>query len=178
MSYPKLAEFDQIFIRNTLSNLARDHEFEFTQLVNSLLGLIVLPRQCLIKNIRCVESFGLLLCSFPELEFLSGTCSYRDEGDNLIEEQKFILADEPQPLSRMTLRMLTDNLRHSIAHQSIRPTKDGLDWEGILFRNYPKKVNEADAGAWKSGWIFQVYLTKEEIRELCNLITGKYLEGI
>lgn len=170
MGYPTISEFDKIFIQRTKENLDCQVKNEYTQLMNSLLGLIVLPRQWTVQGKRNPEFFKKkVLDVFP---FLNGSDNISDETSSNVEIKKLIF--HPQPINDMTISTLMEKLRHSIAHQSIRPTlSDRNKWAGIIFRNYDG--SEKQVGEWKDNYIMQVYFTMEELKLVATTITDEYL---
>lgn len=53
MGYPTIQNFDIVFVKRTLENTENyNGEYTFTMLVNSLLGLIILPNEYNIKGLR------------------------------------------------------------------------------------------------------------------------------
>ena len=79
--------------------------------------------------------------------------------------------------NEMTLGQFIANLRHSIAHQSLRPTRDGDTWKGVFFRCYQSNQEE-QAGEWANIHHFQIYLDKDEISEMSISIARLYLENL
>jgi hypothetical protein len=58
MDYPSVNDFDKNFIKRTIENLDGKVKNTFTHLLNSLLGLIILPRQWNLQGRRKIEYFN------------------------------------------------------------------------------------------------------------------------
>jgi len=78
-----------------------------------------------------------------ELDFLKEVTNYTDEKKWIKNCKTHI---PRKRLQRNYSKNIIDKLRHSIAHQSIRPTQEDNDWKGIIFRSYP---NDSIAVEWK-----------------------------
>ena len=114
------------FVRRTRKNLEYiedrvnekpDEElFEVTQLVNSLLGIIVLPREHYIKNIPETPLQELADAGWPIVDKLIGEI----------------------PQNCTNLRELITNLRHSIAHFNVEFIEDNYTHKliGLTLWNY------------------------------------------
>lgn len=173
MGYPSISNFDKTFINRTLENLEKDIPYPFTHLLNSLIGLIILPLQWSIQGRRELEFTKKEISVFDELFFLTETTFYTNkEGEN-VQTKKLYFKYEDKVV--LTVGMLLKKLRNSIAHQAIRPTKENDDWRGVIFRNYS---NERKTYEWGENYDLQLYLTKNEIELFAKFIAEKYLEEI
>lgn len=174
MAFPTIGSFDVNFIERTINNLDANVEFEFSHLLNSLVGMIILPRQMIIQGRRIVEIFNQTLDTFEFLEGLNEqVCIIDDVGhENVID--KFI---SNQHFGETSLQRFISNLRHSIAHQSLRPTRDGDLWNGVIFRCYPNRQDE-QVGLWANNYYFQVYFTYNELRNITRSIARMYLDNL
>lgn len=173
MGYPTISQFDKQFISRTIANLNAKVENTFTHLVNSLLGLIILPRQWNIQGKRTPEFFNNKIIEFTELNFLKEVTTFTDEKYANHEISK--LSFRGKEYNEITLKEIIDKLRHSIAHQSIRPTQEDKDWKGIIFRSYP---NDSIAAEWKDNYSMQLYLTQSELKTLVLLVAQRYIAEI
>lgn len=173
MGYPTIGQFDKQFISRTINNLDAKVENTYTHLVNSLLGLIILPRQWNIQGKRTPEFFNKKLDDMKELNFLKEVTTYTDEKEVNHEIAK--LTFRGKEYNEITLKDIIDKLRHSIAHQSIRPTQEGNDWKGKIFRSY---ANDSFAVEWKDNYSLQLYLTQSELQTLVLLVAQRYLAEI
>ncbi len=171
MGYPTVSDFDREFIRRTLENLNCQVTNKFTHLMNSLLGLIILPRQWNIQGRREPEFLNRNILEFEELRFLNEPTFFQDDNHNEIETKKFDF--KHKKIEDTKLVELLDKMRHTIAHQSIRPTRDGENWRGVIFRSYQ---TDQRVSKWGEDYNLQLYLTMSEISEFTRFIATKYLE--
>lgn len=171
MGYPTISDFDKIFIKRTKENLDCKVKNNYTHLMNSLLGLIILPRQWTMQGKRNPEVFSKKVVDvFP---FLKGSNDISDEINSGSEIKK--LQSPHQAIEDITIETLIDRLRNSIAHQSLRPTlSDRNDWAGVVFRNY--KHDKHIAG-WRDNFNMQVYFTMDELKEFVTTISDEYLKS-
>lgn len=170
MGYPTVVDFDKNIIKRTLENLDAKKVNSFTLLLNSLLGLIVLPRQWNLQGKRKIECFNKLLSEYTELSFFNTKTYFTDDDGQNIETMVLEFKDVNK--TTITLKMIIDKLRHSIAHQALRPTKEEEKWKGVVFRNYKKDTATAK---WNDEYDFQLYLTQDELEKFAKLIAEIYL---
>jgi hypothetical protein len=173
MGYPTINDFDRNIITRTIENLDGTVQNTFTHLLNSLLGLIVLPRQWNSQGRRKIEYLNKPLSDFREVIFFNDNTHYTDDDGNEVEIK--VLELKPDESTTITLKKIIDKLRHSIAHQAIRPTKEGDTWKGVIFRNY---TNDNSTSSWNDDYNFQLYLTQTELEIFAKFIATKYLEDI
>jgi len=173
MGYPTVSQFDKQFIARTIENLDGEVKNTFTHLLNSLLGLVICPRQWNTLGRRIPVFFACKLIDFSELDFLKEATTFSDEYNKNHEIYK--LSFRGKKYEEITLKDVIDKLRHSIAHQSIRPTKEENKWEGIIFRSYPA---DPIAALWEDNFSMQMYLTQSEIRTLVLFIAQRYLDEL
>jgi hypothetical protein len=169
MGYPTISQFDKNFIARTIENLNGDVKNTYTHLVNSLLGLVILPRQWNVLGKRTPEFFNYKVIDCIDLLFLSEVTTFSDEKSVSHEISK--LEFRGKEYEEITLKDVIDKLRHSIAHQSIRPTQEEDKWRGIIFRSYP---NDLIAAQWGDNYSLQLYLTESELRKLVLFIAERY----
>ena len=163
MGYPTISQFDVVFIQRTRENLQCNVTNNYTHLMNSLLGLIVLPRQYFEQGKANKNFFKIKVLESAELNFLQGKTTYNDEFGANIDIDK--LVDNHRPLANLTIGTLMARLRNCIAHQSIRPTSENGEWKGIIFRNYSSEKRSAK---WEGNYDLQVYVTMKELRNYVN----------
>lgn len=171
MGYPTISQFDVNFIQRTQENLKCEVTNRYTHLMNSLLGLIVLPRQYFEQGKTNKAFYKLKILEIPELSFLKGYTTYNDEFGMNINIKK--LEDKHRQVEELTVGALMARLRNCIAHQSIRPTSEHNEWKGMIFRNYS---SERRSAAWQDNYDLQVYVTMEELKRLCDYLTDNYLK--
>ena len=171
MGYPTISNFDIEFIRRTLENLDSDVKNIYTHRINSFFSTIIIIRQWGIQNKRNPKFFNQLLSDFRELEFLNTVDFYSDEFNEKIECQK--LESRNHKIDNFTFGHLFDSLRHSLAHQSFKPTKSFHEWDGVLFRNYR---NEEETSKWENNFRTQIYLNMKEIKTIMLLAANLYFK--
>lgn len=117
MSY--LSDFDRSFSEHTLQ-LVQTYEgkFDATLMVNCLLGLLVVPKETVLKAIP--ES---PLTDLPKWGISMGS----------IKSSGRPTKTNPRP---ETLRGLVANLRHSVAHFQIKPVPSKGDVHSFEFKNH------------------------------------------
>jgi hypothetical protein len=177
MGYPSKQNFDLTHIKRTKQNLEEyEGKYDFTMLLNSLLGLIILPNEFNVKGQR-EYSFDFLehkVTNFSELSqiFKISEIILCDETGKEVQQNKFYwLSKSNNKLnpSEIKLSELLNRIRNGIAHFGIIPTKDRDIWEGLIIRNYPENNNEHN---------FEVYLTQQELKQFALFIANKYLETV
>jgi hypothetical protein len=173
MGYPTIGQFDVNIISRTIQNLDAKVQNTYTHLVNSLMGLVILPRQWNLQRRRTITSFESRILESENLNFLNNKDIFTNE-DNLNEEIP-ILELRGKNIQEITFKDIIDNLRHSVAHQSIRPTQENNSWHGIIFRSYR---NDEQATHWGNDYRMQLYLTEEQLRILVTEIADKYLAEV
>ena len=178
MGYPKIADFDKTIIKRTKENLKNAAiKYDFTQLLNSLLGLIVVLHQMKVQGKRKMAFFEKKISDYKKLDFLKDKDTFNDEQKNQsfkeITTEKLIR--QYIKYDKIKIEDLIECMRNGIVHYGIRPTKDGDDWEGIVIRNYTK---DNQIPKWSDNYKFQIYLTQSELKELCILLTDEYLKEL
>lgn len=171
MGNPTINNFDINIISRTIENLDVNVPNTFTHLLNSLLGLIVLPRQWNIQGRRDIEHFNKPLNEYNELNYFNDITYYDDDNQNNVQTK--VLELKPDERTTITLKSVIDKLRHSIAHQSIRPTKEGDSWKGVIFRTYR---NDTDTSLWNDNYNLQLYLTQDQLERFVKFVATTYLE--
>ena len=178
MGYPKIADFDKTIIKRTKENLKNTaFKEDFTQLLNSLLGLIVILHQMKIQGRRRMAFFEKKISDYTELDFLKDEDTFNDEQKDQSFKEIITkkLIHKHIDYDKIKIHELIKYIRNGIVHYGIRPTKDGDKWEGIVMRNYKK---EKQIPKWGDDYIFQIYLTQSELKGLCILLTDEYLKEL
>ena len=108
----------------TIEKLSRQGEsvYEVTQLINSLLGLLVFPREVFLDNIPRISRENM-------------------------EKEGWPLPDERIGQVRH-LRELVKNLRNGVAHCNIELITNGSEIDGIQFKNYDLRDKEKTNPLW------------------------------
>jgi len=180
MGYPTVAYFDKKIVERTIENLNNASiKNDFTHLLNSLFGLIIIPNQMKIQGRRNLRLFDEKLSNYKELDFLMGEETFLDEQNEGIFKDKTERKFFHKSLKYEDLKFsdFINHLRNAIAHNGIRPIKDpeNGNWYGIIFRNYKK---DKDIFEWSSKYYFQILLTQTELKNLCDFLTSKYLDEL
>ena len=179
MGYPTIQNFDIVFVKRTLENIENyNGEYTFTMLVNSLLGLIILPNEYNIKGLRNYK-FDFLnqsVTTFTELLPIikNDIHKFSDDSGKEIMIDKFLwlsAAKNKKKNKDIKLSEFLRRLRNGIAHFGIIPTKDNDVWKGIIIRNYTSRNKQFYCN-------FQLYLEESELRILSNFIANKYIANV
>ena len=96
--------------------------YEVTQLINSLLGLLVYPREVFFNNIPRITRETMI-----------------EEGWPLPDEQIAQIQD---------LKTLVKNMRNAVAHFNIELINNGNAIEGLKFKNYAQDDKERAKPLW------------------------------
>jgi len=123
-------ELEDEFIQRTeknlraIENLSKKGEsvYEVTQLINSLLGLLVYPREVIFNNIPRITRKTMI-----------------NEGWPLPDEQIEQVRD---------LKELLNNMRNAVAHFNIELINNGNAIEGLKFKNYAQDDKERAKPLW------------------------------
>jgi len=118
------SDFHRCFMKRTLKNLENYHgSYEATQLLNSLLGLLIVPNESLDSSIPATP-----------LDELSAN------------EWGTVSTWITQPIKcdlghthTLTLRQFVRKLRNAVAHFNIKPYPETGEVEGFEFDNNPRK---------------------------------------
>lgn len=173
MGYPTITNFDVNFIKRTKENLKCDVTNKYTHLMNSLIGLIILPRQYFEQGKSSRAFYNLKISEVRELQFLEGSVTYNDEYGTNLKIRK--LHHKHISFTDISVGDLLARFRNAVAHQSLRPTSEGDEWKGVIFRNYS---TEARSAKWQDNYDLQIYLTMKELMVLCNYISDCYLSEV
>lgn len=178
MGYPTVEKFDKVFIQRTKEILDGNFsDYDFTLLINCLMGLLVLPNERKSKHFRR-EHLNQTIDTFPEpirnIFVENQVVYYQDEDQKEKQMSKcafFTNKGKKKSASPVPLSELLGKLRNAIAHFNIKPTKssDDYKWEGIIVKNIFFN-NELK----KSFTTMKLYLSKDEIKELVAFIIKRY----
>jgi hypothetical protein len=161
MGYPTIGQFDVNIISRTIQNLEAQVPNTYTHLINSLMSLVILPRQWNLQGRRTINAFESRIVESINLDFIRNNSIFTNEDNQNTEIPR--LEIRGKRIEEITYGDIIDHLRHSIAHQSIRPTQNGDSWEGIIFRSY---WNDHHAINWGNNYRMQLYLTENQLRLL------------
>lgn len=164
MGYPNLEKFDVELLERTYRNLSSNSiENRFTQLINSMLGMIILPVEY--NADKDLKPYSVKLMNIKLIKDMINQKLNITIGNQDFEYQKLYWPNidyEKISLFEFILKM-----RHAVAHQNIKPFKEGSEWVGVVFRCYPRGSH---CKKWDSGFTFQVCLTQEEIMKLFDVL--------
>jgi len=171
---PSAKNFDIVFIKRTkelLSNYQGD--LDFTMLVNSLIGLIMVPNEVKIKNSKefSFDFYTHSLDTFrPIKEIISGANVrlYNEVGKEY-EQRKFFYKTKlgELPLNAILLGDFIRRIRNGIAHFGFTPVIADKKWIGLIIRNH-NKSNELN---------MEIYFTQQELKKFAELIADKYIQN-
>jgi hypothetical protein len=160
MGYPEISKFDKVFLKRTLDNLElmESCQNNFTFLVNSMLGLLILPNEYLEKkkySNTSVFSKKLKECKEIIKIFSSNEITIMQDREYTIQKCIFRTnKNEEKDANNVTLMELLKKMRNSFAHFNIEPTKMGNDWHGIILKNRNKDGYNT----------FELYMEKHELK--------------
>ena len=177
MGLPSIENFDVSFIERTSENLKNyEGEYEFTMLLNSLLGLIIVPRE---QQFRRYMKFNSFQKKIKDVEILKSVLSKGNvklyKGKKEVEQHKFYwLSDSNNEISfnEITVAELMTRMRHSIAHFGIIPVakpEDKTEWCGVILQNFRPNNRTKN---------FELYLDEQEVRTISNFIAQKYIDNV
>ena len=172
--------FDISFITRTKEIIEKYEDYsggyEFTLLINSLLGLLILPKEFSEQNKRKFkyEFLKQPLETFPILVdiFRNYTIDVYYEDGKAFKQKKFSFKSGIKqieiPLQKISVEQLIRRIRNGIAHMNITPTQFDGKWDGIIIRNL-KNYKYCN---------FETYLTYKELRDFALFIANKYEKTI
>lgn len=170
MGFPTINRFDKNFIERTRKNLEESEKFDndFTFLINTLVGLLILPNEKLKRGVfRKYDPFKKKVKDVPALKnmFTNRKITIVQNREVVIDKAMIFSNDgTPKKILDTPVHELLSKIRNSIAHFQIEPTRSGDKWEGILLKN-----------EYRGNQTLHLYLTQRELKELALYISGKYL---
>lgn len=183
MGLPSITNFDISFIERTKSNL-EDYkgEFDFTMLLNSLFGLIVVPKESREDRQFTFDFLSKKLNEFKVLDDI-----FREQSHRVIKDGKgvefpkfFWLSDKDIKFEfkDVTVDALLSRMRHGVAHFGFTPIacpERQSEWCGVIVENW--RENKQGDGTSRKTLNFQMCLLQSEIRVLADFISQKYLDS-
>ena len=171
MGYPEIVAFDHVFIKRTKSILKQNNsKYDFTLLINSLVGLLILPNEYY-KNKKAKPRFDPFKGKIADLKDPLKSIFSEDKitihQDSEIEIQKCVFRTNEgsvKQANQVLIYELMSKLRSSIAHFNIQPTRSGNDWEGVLLKN----TNRNNITT------MELYLKQNELKDIIFYIIEKY----
>lgn len=184
MGLPSIENFDISFIERTAENLKTPQiPYKFTMLLNSLLGLLVVPNE---KSDERKFTFNFLeakITDFPQLaKVFEGQSILLRSGTEEIEQRKFrwlSKSGNDRVLKDISVRELLRRMRNGIAHFGIVPVatpENKKEWCGVIIRNYRDDV--IDNGMKIETLNFETCLMETELAELAEFVSQKYLQTV
>ncbi len=178
MGYPKIAKFDKEFASRTLANVENfEHTNSFTHLINSLIGLIIIPRQFNLTKARKykVDFLKINIADCPEIcALFDGEEELIDEAGTKYKQPKFFFKDKngARTINDTNVGELVSLFRHGIAHSNITPVSDdsGVHWKGIIVKNYKNQSDEKNGD-----YNFQTFLDQDGLRHFATYIAKQYV---
>lgn len=142
----------------TLENLARYHgEYEFTQLINSLSGLLILP----VEYIKEYKSGGNApLSDISGIRLNRLRMSFLDS----INDKLYYNLKNPD----LTFKRFLELIRNCFSHMHIEPINEGDFFSGIIIWNNNDKGDRT----------FEMIFKKKELKEFIIYIAELFLEDL
>lgn len=165
MGYPNVVDFDVEIMKRTYMNIEnRNITNTFTHILNSMMGMFVLPIEIDKKNER-----KKYISKINEYELF---CAKKDKKENVTvgnkEYEIDVVSIKSKTFDEISIFDIMYGLRNSIAHQNVRPVKSSNEsWEGVIFRNYTDGKNNKQ---WNDEWKFQIYLTESELKDFMKIV--------
>ena len=166
MSSIRNEQFDLGFIARTLENLSADNAVpnEVTMLLNSLLGLVIIPAEY--REKRKITAFNKLIVDVPVIkELMKDSYFYptRYDYDNKQYKQKLT-----------TVSNLLTSIRNSVAHQQIECIEEEGKWRYIKLSD----VNKRNAKNNLPHLELSVTWSIVQLREFCKFVCQTYLQEV
>ncbi len=178
MGYPTVANFDKNIIFRTRENLVNSSvKNDLTHLLNCLFGLIIVPNQMIVQGRRHLAFFERKISDYQFLDFLRTEDTFVDEDKDgkFVEFKASKLIHKHINYNDIKIAEFLDRIRNGIAHNGIRPTKEETSWRGVIIRSYSR---DRQVPAWSDNYDFQLFLTQDELKQLCLFLTAEYLKEL
>lgn len=180
MGYPTIDKFDIKFIERTKENVNESVlPNTFTQLINSLVGLIFIPNEFYKKGKRTylIDFLNKPVSEYQQLtEIFTGEVTLANELNEPFQQKKFFRKgrnDIQFSLEETTVGDLVRQFRNGIAHSNIIPIAEGNSWKGIIVRNYESREKEQ-----RKDFDFEVYLNQHDLKKFAIFIADEYLKNV
>lgn len=182
MALPSITNFDISFIKRTKSNLDDYRgEYEFTMLLNSLFGMIVVPKESKDKREFTFDFMSKTLGEFSVFCTIFREKSHRviNDGREVNFPKFFWLSDRGNTVDfkDITVDAFLSRMRHGVAHFGFTPIacpdkKD--EWCGIIVKNC--REDKQGDGTKNENLNFEVCLMQSEVKSLAEFISRKYMQ--
>lgn len=178
MGYPSTDVFDIKFIERTKKNLEDfNGDNNFTNLINSLVGLIFIPHEYNNKGRR--KNLQFLKLKISEIEDLKTIFTFQSidvKVDGRVEKfPKFQYRKGGRNLNLENIEVqdLLRLVRNSIAHANLIPFGEDNVWSGIIMKNFQDKKKEK-----KDKYNFITVLRRKELKTFAIIISNLYLKEV
>ena len=147
------------FVRRTMANLARYRDkFEFTNLLNCTLGLIILPYEKAMKGTQPQSPWS------TNLDVLSNLPSFQILRFKPLQKGR---KGKPKDCKK-NLKILLQKIRNGLAHQNVQPVNQNGQFEGVVIKNYfPDNQGVLDT---------HLQFSKKELNDFALFIANEYLK--
>jgi hypothetical protein len=174
MGYPGIKAFDRTFVERTKEILkSYTGERDFTLLINTMIGLLILPNEHYEKNkkpfFNCLLNKKITDCDRIKSIFTERIIKIEDENGREKDIQKCIFkknSGDTKKASELPLYELLKKMRNAFAHFNVVPIKDGNRWDGIIIKNVNKNKITT----------MELYISQEELYIFVDYVIGKYLD--
>lgn len=126
------------------------------------------------------NSDGFIKCPPPDYQFLDflrteDTFVDEDKDGKFVEFKACKLIHKHIKHDDIKIAEFLDRIRNGIAHSGIRPTIEGKSWKGVIIRSYSR---DRQVLTWSDNYDFQLFLTQDELKQLCLFLTAEYLKEL
>lgn len=158
-----VGQYDKEIIRRTKELIeSYEGEFTITLLMNSLLSLIVLPKEY--SQNREMEFLDSLIQDIKTIESVINKDNFLFHEGSTVGSKVNPSVPNPRDLNQLLRR-----IRNGISHQHIIPITDGLNkWSGVIFEDYNKNHVRG----------LHIDFTIAELKEFALYIANSYLSEI
>lgn len=181
MSSIQVSTFDVDFIERTEKIIdyccpKKDFLYDFTLLINCLLGLLILPKEYYEKNFLSTNKFNTQINHLPhEIKKIFSNDKVPDYIQDIISSpRKCIIynrdGEEIKNNMRCYFFTVLSHLRNAISHCHIIPMEnnDKDEWEGIVLEDINPETEKTT---------MKIYLTESEVKILVNFIIEQYKQA-
>lgn len=182
MSSIQVSTFDVDFIERTETIIKyclskKDFSYDFTLLINCLLGLLILPKEYYEKKeLFNTYKLSTTISRLPDeiKELFSNDEAPEHVKDIIFSSKKCIIYNkqEKEVENNMHCSFFTvlNHLRNAVSHCHITPVKfsDKDEWEGIILE---------DINPCTEKTTMKIYLTEPEVKYLVNFIIEQYKQA-
>jgi hypothetical protein len=151
----EITDYEREFVERTQAILQNyGGEYQLTNAINCMLGLIILPNEMLKRSQS--PKWGLPIAEIQELNFLRIRQFKPIRGKRNGVTEYF-----PK-----TLKVFLKKVRNGLAHQNIKPINMNGFFTGIEIKNYHRNIVD-----------LEVEFSRQELEQFALFIAGEYLVG-